>query len=618
MHDQFDKTRLEKIALVCEGYKKYNVNKPFLKICSVEKKFDSNCCACRKCISTAMGFYALNKNAQEYGVNLTIAQATQKSYELLAPKKLNYYTILYFKEVQQALRKRLNQKEKLPEELLQLLTIDLDTKIPYDILDQHKLDWDEMKKVLPHDYPQPEPVSKYLRGFLEKALPNSNNNLIEEIRFPKKNRMEVRINKAFKDAYLRDNFFVEYEDEDIDLTKLDYTIVTVPFLMNVMSLVWVSGKDYYIEAMDQELYDSLERIKTLFKLWYPCTEWNGRLIPHSFVSKRKITGALSLVDKAAPSGNVEQYDKTTLATADAVGAHNHDKIAILFSGGVDSLTCSYKNREKKQLLITAWGQSCLPLDHPEIWYPIKEQLIDFAQRNGHENSFIRSNYYYFLNFKKLSTLSPDILSWRIETIEDIGWAGLTAPILVSKGISRLHIGSSDSVHRLYASCCNPYIDGNIRFAGLQFIHDQFGLTRHDKIACISDLCSKNLITKPELIICQQPGNVINCGSCEKCCATLLSLLALEQDPRDYGYAITPQQSMKQCKKALENREAGSGLVWQVEDIQKSGLAKRNKLYDLSWLNEIDVTTYQPYDLEKTELLDIDLLKELFPDIELHT
>lgn len=433
-----------------------------------------------------------------------------------------------------------------------------------------------------------------------KAEPSD---LIQALRFSKKNRIDVRINNEFKKAYLRDDFFVEY-DEDIDLTALDYSIVTLPFIMNVISLVWISGKEYYIDSMDQDVYDSLERINMLFKLWYPRTQWNGRLIPRKMIASHNSN--CSTAAKVVKESGIKPH----------AAKQGPETIAILFSGGIDSLTASYKNRDKKQLLITAWGQSCLPLDHPEIWFPIKEKILDFAKGSGYTNSFLRSNYYYFLNLKKLSTLSPDILSWRIETIEDIGWAGLTAPILISKGIPRLHIGSSDSIHRFYPTACNPYIDDNLRFAGLTFKQDQFELTRHDKISYIIDLCRKQSIKKPELIICQKRGGIINCGICEKCCTTLLSFLSLEEDPRDYGYSTTPEESLEASKRMLTNPHLSSAMVWQCEDIQNSGKACKNKLCDLSWLSEIDIRTLQPYDLAECGPVDLKKLAALFPEIAL--
>ena len=63
--------------------------------------------------------------------------------------------------------------------------------------------------------------------------------LIKEVRV-QNNRIDITINKKFKNQYLKDDFFVEY-DTDVDLSTFDYSIITLPFIMNVASLVWISG-----------------------------------------------------------------------------------------------------------------------------------------------------------------------------------------------------------------------------------------------------------------------------------------------------------------------------------------------------------------------------------------
>lgn len=336
------------------------------------------------------------------------------------------------------------------------------------------------------------------------------NNLIERCTI-KKNRLDITVNKEFKQAYLTDDFFVEY---DMSLEKLPYSIVTLPFVMNVISLVWISRKNYYIKEMDQEIYDSLMRIKEMFTLFYPKTAWTGELIPRKLVTNRFPTSKSS------------------------------NKTALLFSGGLDSIASSFAHRDKQQLLITAWGQFGLPLHQPSLWHKVKNRLEEHATRYGHENTYLKSNYYDFLNFKKINNLSDEIYTWRIDTIEDIGWAGLTAPILATRGIKTLRIASSDVWDFPYPSAANPYIDGNITFAGIKIKHDQFDYTRYDKLAFIKNLCTHHLVEKPQLIICQTRQEKLNCATCEKCCITLLALIALDMDLEDYGYTLSVKKALK--------------------------------------------------------------------------
>ncbi|MBA3751685.1 hypothetical protein H0X06_02690 [Candidatus Dependentiae bacterium] len=334
-----------------------------------------------------------------------------------------------------------------------------------------------------------------------------------------KNKITVIINSEFKEKYLKDDFFVEY-GEDIDLSSLDYSMVTMPCLMNIISLVWFSGKTYSIESMDKDLFYSLRRLKKLFKVIYPRTTWDGELIPGTLVVN-------------SPSFKVSS-----------------DKRALLFSGGLDSTAASFLYNDKKQLLITAWGQWDLPLKDPVIWHRVKERLESYAHRYGHTCAFIRSNYFDFLNRFKLNKLSAEILNWRIATIEDIGWAGLTAPLLYLKGYPALSIGSSDTWDTAYPCAASPFFDGVIVCAGIRFKHEQFDLTRSDKVEYLVTTCKNKNLKKPFLTVCpKQTGH--NCCKCAKCLTTILMLLLSNDDPHDYGFYSKKNKVYKNLETLLE-------------------------------------------------------------------
>ncbi len=405
--------------------------------------------------------------------------------------------------------------------------------------------------------------------------------LIEHIEVHK-NRLDIKINQEFKDAYLRDDFFIEY-DEDIDLEKFDYSLVTLPFIMNVISLVWISGQEYEIESMDEEVYQSLERIKRIFKIFYPKTPWRGKLVPKKLVSHGKL-----------------------------VEHTQGQRCALLFSGGLDSTYSSLAHRDKPQLLITSWGQSALPLDEPAFWHKIKKRIVDFAQKNGHTNAFIKSNYYYFLNLKKLNKLSKEIVTWRIDTIEDIGWAGIAAPLLLNHGISTLHIASSDCWAFPSPSAANPFIDGNITFAGITIKHDQFELSRFDKILKMAHLRKHHLVGDQNLIICQTKGDIINCGACEKCLLTIIGLLAAHEDPTEYGFAAV-DTLQKNMRRLLKRGKLSASGIWQFKDIQQK--LPPDTTYDLSWFKALNFDTIRPYDAKNQEPLDWAQLEALFPAIK---
>lgn len=148
-----------------------------------------------------------------------------------------------------------------------------------------------------------------------------------------KNKLEVIVHPEFKAQYLVSDFFVEYEDEDVDLTALDRSLVLMPFLCDVVTIVWISGKKYFIESLDEDLYHSFVRIKKVFQKLYPKTAWDGEIIPKKVVK------------------NCEQCTLKDPC----------NQIALLYSAGLDSTASSFYHCDRKQLLITACGQWDIPL-----------------------------------------------------------------------------------------------------------------------------------------------------------------------------------------------------------------------------------------------------------------
>lgn len=359
-------------------------------------------------------------------------------------------------------------------------------------------------------------------GFmLVNVFIKSHENLIEDIHVTK-NRIDVFINKDFKARYLNSDFFVEYEDPDVDLTKLGFSIVTVPMYMNIISLIWASGKKYHIDEMDKNLYFSLKKIKEIFKRLYPSTRWNGELIPHALID------------------NTNTF---------FVKKKNDAHIALLFSHGLDSVCTSMRHIDKKQMLITAWGHSDCPLNDKDLWRKLKNMIIDFGQRFNHENVFIKSNYHDFINFKYLNkAITPEITLWRIEAIEGLGWLGLAAPLLLSKGYKKFYIASSYCWDNPYPQAALPFIDHNIKFADIAVIHDGFDLTRAQKNEYLARECKKQNINYLFMRVCVKNfKSGKNCCKCEKCLRTITGFLILGEDLSKYGFKLTYEEAFKSIK-----------------------------------------------------------------------
>ncbi len=107
--------------------------------------------------------------------------------------------------------------------------------------------------------------------------------LIKSFTIVNKNKIVVKANQSFSQQFIKEDFFAEY-DKSIDLTKLDESIVTIPFILTVIPVVWISNKTYSIKVMDKDLYHSLQEVKKVFRIFYPEQKWAGDIIPEQLVT----------------------------------------------------------------------------------------------------------------------------------------------------------------------------------------------------------------------------------------------------------------------------------------------------------------------------------------------
>ena len=403
--------------------------------------------------------------------------------------------------------------------------------------------------------------------------------------------IKVKINKDFKKKYLKGNFFVEY-DKDINLEKFDYSILSMPFLMNVITIVWISGLTYSVQEMDKELFHSLERVKKVFEYMYPSTSWKGSVKP------------LKLVDHST-----------------GLYAPKEDKgcrTAILYSGGLDSFSTALNHKDKRLLFITAWGHWDLPLSQKELWNKRKSKIKQFAHSVGGKLSTVRSNYTSFLRWEYLSKLTPEIKKWRLGAVEGLGWAGITAPILLSKGFPSLHIASSHSWLYTYPAAANPYVDNNLKFAGKRVIHDQFDKTRVQKIEGIVKACSSKEKC-PFLKVCStEKQEDKNCGACRKCVTTAIGFYACDADPSKFGIAPTGKAAVSKALELLKPNKQNMYTLLYFKEVQhrikndRSLSSATKKL--LKPLLSVDLSSKSPWDIKSQVCLDWKSMQHLLPEL----
>lgn len=416
------------------------------------------------------------------------------------------------------------------------------------------------------------------------------NNLIEGLKVTK-NQIEVTIHKDFKKKFLKSDFYATY-DKDLDLSSLDSSVLVLPFVSNVISIIWISGKKYYIDSIDQDFYESLKTVKEVFRRMYPETRWNGELIPRRLVKNTVSPVAVS---------------------------EGKERTALLFSGGLDSITSSLYHREKKQLLITVNGHWDLPLWDKHLLKERRKDLIAWGTQYGHENSFIDSNYYDFLNRPVLDSYSHEITSWRIYCVEGIGWAGLAAPLMALKGYHTLLHGSTITWEYNFPACANPFIDDNITFSGMRLKHDLFDMHRLGKCEYIGNLRKQGFIKEAPFIRVCEEKTVDNCSKCQKCIRTILELVIAGEDPQAYGFACDVEKVLKDSKKFMEHHGTGSTTVWHFMHIQKrlreQKASGKHIPETLTWLLNVNLKNKLTSEIKDQHKLDWRDYVDLLPSIK---
>jgi hypothetical protein len=339
--------------------------------------------------------------------------------------------------------------------------------------------------------------------------------------------------------YLHESFFVVYPP-DVPLATIPESILTIPFIMSIIPIVWISNNRYTINVMDADLYYALERIHKVFKIFYPSTAWDGQLIPDRLIKHQ-------------------------------ASATPQQTLAVLFSHGLDAVYTSLRHHDEHQLLITIWGSDVRPTQST-LWNKVHQTCRNYAIQHGYDHTWIQSNFMIFMQQKPLVAKCPDITAWWGPTSQDLGYCGLTAPLLYHAGINHLAMAATNTSSTPYPYGSHPLIGNNLRFCGIEIAHDH-PATRTEKIKYIHTHCAQNQEPIPFLRVCWGQENAQNCLQCEKCWRTMLSLLLAGQEPHTYGFSCSYDHAATHAHTKIPQANSLSGVrLWLWQTLQNEAHA----------------------------------------------
>lgn len=101
----------------------------------------------------------------------------------------------------------------------------------------------------------------------------------------------------------------------------------------------------------------------------------------------------------------------------------------------------------------------------------------------------------------------------------------------------------------YTCASDPLIDNNIKFCGVDVIHDGYEFDRQEKVRYLVKQKRKSFPI--ELRVCWESSGGSNCCRCEKCYRTILEIVSEGGDPNEMGFRWH-KKDIKRCKHRLSH------------------------------------------------------------------
>jgi hypothetical protein len=361
------------------------------------------------------------------------------------------------------------------------------------------------------------------------------------------------------EGLVRREFSVEY-DAPIDLRELDTSILVTPYVLNVVPALWVLGGTHVVDSMDEDLFDSLERVKNGFRTLYPDVPWEGRLVPEQLVR------------------NARRERRTPRSRA------------LFYSGGVDSTFSALHCDPEETVLLTVQGHD-VALDNERGWKAVCDRLQGFARGFGFATTRVRANVFRLLRASGTPDGHPELKPWYGRVQHGIGLCGLAFPLASYNGWEDIAFSSfvgPDGEPFQWGS--NLLLEPQLVVNGVQVVSIGEETDWVDKVFAISDAYRRIGSTPHPLRICLQgmAGNAVeNCCDCDKCLRGIVALIVRSENPRAWGFRV-PEPLHETVRRRVMSMWLPDYNLHHWQRLQKAAVSALGEATDasrefLSWL-----------------------------------
>lgn len=318
--------------------------------------------------------------------------------------------------------------------------------------------------------------------------------------------------------FKKDHLDIEYvygEDVSLlnDLKVIPKSVLVIPFLGNVMPIVWLNNASIYLDELDKNFFEALPEIKFGYQQMYPNLDFKGDAVVSNIVDNSKC-------EKSFAGGTFP------------------NRSISFFSAGVDAWDTLLSNLSSNPVLLTIYGMDFY-LENKAGNQFTQNLMKNIADHFKTESISVFTQMRQFINEEALNEKFAKELGFHWFHRIQHGFGAIThaAPISWLLGSKEIFFASSYSFKdRVVHKCASdPRIDNCIKFCGAKVIHDGYDLSRQDKIYDIVKYASRNHY-KPYIHVCwNQDKTIKNCCRCEKCLRTIFGILAEGGEPSDYGF-----------------------------------------------------------------------------------
>lgn len=372
-------------------------------------------------------------------------------------------------------------------------------------------------------------------------------------------KVDFIVSDILKQYFKDSSFWAEYSE---NISNTPKSIAVIPFLCNVLPIIWVTDSNLIIDEVDADFYNNIDKIKNGYIEMYPMLKFGGDII----------------IERIIENTQNESENK---------------KAACLFSGGIDAFATLFAHIKEKPLLISVWGAD-IKLKDNNSWLIAERHIQDTANScNLQTPIIVKSNFVEFINQIECNYLvSSTKYNYWYGLQHGIGLLSLCAPIAFLKSLDFVYIAGSFTIKEKGIIPCasDPSIDNNVCYAGTKVCHDQYDKNRQQKISLISSYCKEKKL-RIKLRTCYMPNaNGGNCCTCEKCLRSIYGLLAEGDNYNDYDYHISKKDLNAARRKFLRK------IPWQSQYVKLMWTDIKNRFIETQAYRE-DVSVNWIYDYD---------------------